>query len=130
MTATVCSKAAESDPSSVTIDHRSSRRTTPGSPAVIIGSIASVMPSASSGPRPGSPKFDLRLLVHVAPNAVAHEAANDREPRLLDHELHRRRDVADPVADAGLLDPGHERGLHASRRRCASSEISPPAYDW
>ena len=129
MTATVCSKCADSDPSSVTIDHRSSRRTTSGPWAVIIGSIASVMPSASRGPRPGSPKFDLRLLVHVAPHAVADEAADDREPRLLDHELHRRRDVADAVAHAGLLDPGHERGLARLEEALRLVRDSPTAYD-
>src|SRR5215510_10057710 len=53
--ATVCSKCAANEPSLVEIDHSSSCTTTSGPPAVIIGSIANVMPSASSGPRPGSP---------------------------------------------------------------------------
>src|SRR5215475_6787943 len=55
VTATVCSKWAEREPSAVEIDHSSSWRTMSASPAVIIGSIANVMPSASSGPRPGWP---------------------------------------------------------------------------
>src|SRR5262245_43223798 len=53
--ATLCSKCAASEWSALEIDHSSSCRTTSGPPAVIIGSIAKVMPSASSGPRPGSP---------------------------------------------------------------------------
>src|SRR5919109_3051425 len=57
VTATVCSKWAEREPSSVEIDQRSSAIQTSGLPALIIGSMASVMPGASSGPRPGSPKF-------------------------------------------------------------------------
>src|SRR5204863_9987125 len=55
--ATVCSKWAASDRSSVEIDHSSLCSTMSGPPAVIIGSIASVMPSVSLGPRPGAPKF-------------------------------------------------------------------------
>src|SRR4029079_4781640 len=42
--ATVCSKWAESDPSPVEIDHSSSWTTTSGPPALIIGSIANVIP--------------------------------------------------------------------------------------
>src|SRR6478735_1660942 len=57
--ATVCSKWAASEPSLVEIDHSSSCTTTSGPPAVIIGSIANVMPSARSGPRPGSPKLGI-----------------------------------------------------------------------
>src|SRR5690242_16139599 len=57
--ATVCSKWAASEPSLVEIDHSSSCTITSGPPAVIIGSIANVMPSASSGPRPGAPKFGI-----------------------------------------------------------------------
>src|SRR3954469_21382804 len=56
-TATVCSKCADVEPSIVEIDHSSSWRYTSGPPAVIIGSIASVMPVCSNGPLPGSPKF-------------------------------------------------------------------------
>src|SRR3954447_9868538 len=55
--ATVCSKWAASDPSVVEIDHSSSWRYTSGPPAVIIGSIARVMPSRSSGPRCEETKF-------------------------------------------------------------------------
>ena len=50
--ATVCSKWAASEPSAVEIDHSSSCRTTSAPPAVIIGSIAKVIPSESSGPGP------------------------------------------------------------------------------
>ena len=50
-------EGAESEPSSVEIVHPSSASQTSGLPAVIIGSIAIVMPSESRGPRPRSPKF-------------------------------------------------------------------------
>ena len=59
VTATVCSKCADSEPSFVEIDQRSSAIQTSGPPALIIGSIASVIPSESSGPRPGWPKFGM-----------------------------------------------------------------------
>src|SRR5262249_34992833 len=59
VTATVCSKCAESEPSDEEIDHSSACMTTSGPPAVIIGSIASVIPGSSSGPRPGEPKFGI-----------------------------------------------------------------------
>ena len=49
--ATVCSKWAASEPSTVEIDQSSSWTYTSGPPAVIIGSIAIVIPSRSSGPR-------------------------------------------------------------------------------
>src|SRR5580765_4633075 len=45
VTATVCSKWAESEPSAVEIDHSSSCRTMSAPPALIIGSIANVIPS-------------------------------------------------------------------------------------
>src|ERR687887_2193391 len=57
VTAIVCSKWAASEPSLVEIDHWSSWMYTSGPPAVIIGSIASVMPSRSSGPRYEETKF-------------------------------------------------------------------------
>jgi len=49
--ATVCSKCAASEPSTVEIDQSSSWMKTSGPPAVIIGSIARVMPGLSVGPR-------------------------------------------------------------------------------
>src|SRR5215212_4557962 len=58
-TATVCSKCAAMEPSIVEIDHSSSWRYTSAPPAVIIGSIAIVIPVWSSGPRPRSPKFGI-----------------------------------------------------------------------
>src|ERR1041385_3821090 len=53
--ATVCSKWAASDSSTDEIDQSSSWTYTSGPPAVIIGSIANVIPSCRSGPRPGGP---------------------------------------------------------------------------
>src|ERR687887_650545 len=55
--ATVCSKCAESVSSEVEIDHSSSWMTTSGPPALIIGSMANVIPGESIGPRPRSPKL-------------------------------------------------------------------------
>ncbi len=48
--ATVCSKWAERLPSCVTAVHPSSNIFTPETPALIIGSIASVIPGLSRGP--------------------------------------------------------------------------------
>ncbi len=50
VTATVCSKWAASEASEVEIDQSSSWMKTSDPPAVIIGSIAIVIPSLSSGP--------------------------------------------------------------------------------
>src|SRR5690606_8126105 len=55
VTATVCSKCADRLPSRVTAVQPSDSIFTPGLPTFTIGSIASVMPSARRGPRPGSP---------------------------------------------------------------------------
>src|SRR5207245_1584325 len=53
--ATVCSKWADSDPSSVTTVHLSSRVRISGPPTFTIGSIAMVIPGISRGPRFGFP---------------------------------------------------------------------------
>ena len=55
VTATVCSKWADKLPSRVTAVQPSESTFTAGLPMFTIGSIASVIPSASRGPRPGSP---------------------------------------------------------------------------
>src|SRR5580765_8514356 len=55
VTATVCSKCADRLPSRVTAVQPSASTFTAAFPAFTIGSIASTMPSASRGPRPGSP---------------------------------------------------------------------------
>src|SRR3954471_1657895 len=60
VTATVCSKCADSDSSSVEIDHSSSWRYTADEPALIIGSIANRRPGWRIGPWPGSPKLGIR----------------------------------------------------------------------
>ena len=54
---------------------------------------------------------DLRVLVHLAPDAVADERADDREARRLDARLDGVGDVAEAVAGAALLDGVEERGL-------------------
>src|SRR5204862_7168221 len=56
-TATVCSKCAEGDPSSVTTVHLSSTVRISGPPTFTIGSIAIVIPGTSLGPRLGLPSF-------------------------------------------------------------------------
>jgi glutamate formiminotransferase/formiminotetrahydrofolate cyclodeaminase len=53
--ATVCSKCAESDPSSVTTVHLSSRVRMSAPPMFTMGSMASVIPGMSRGPRFGLP---------------------------------------------------------------------------
>src|SRR5579885_71218 len=61
---------------------------------------------------PGVPHDEvrhLRVLVVVAADAVADEAPDDREARLLDRLLDRRRDVADVRVDLRRLDPRLER---------------------
>src|SRR3954451_4223533 len=55
VTATVCSKCADRLLSRVTAVQPSASTFTAGLPALTIGSIARTMPSASRGPRPGSP---------------------------------------------------------------------------
>src|SRR6476646_9797506 len=55
VTATVCSKWADRLPSFVTAVQPSASTFTDALPALTIGSIASTMPSACRGPRPGSP---------------------------------------------------------------------------
>src|SRR5439155_3644802 len=55
VTATVCSKCADRLLSRVTAVQPSARTFTAGRPAFTIGSMASTIPSASRGPRPGSP---------------------------------------------------------------------------
>src|SRR6266566_4699319 len=55
VTATVCSKCADSDPSWVTTVHLSSSVRIAEPPILIIGSIAIVMPGARRGPRFGLP---------------------------------------------------------------------------
>ena len=110
--ATVCSKCADMEPSAVRIVQPSSIITTMSEPAVIIGSIAMVIPSDRRGPRPGSPKFgNVRILVVVAADAVPDEAADDGEPRSLDELLDRMRDVSDPVPDDRVGDSRGERVL-------------------
>ena len=125
----MCSKCAESEPSSVEIVQPSSPSQTSGLPAVIIGSIAIVMPSESRGPRPRLAEVrDVRVLVVVPADAVADEAPDDREAGALDDGLHGVRDVADPVAEARLGDPGRERVLRDVEqplRLVASSDPTP-----
>src|SRR5437868_4165746 len=55
LTATVCSKCADRLLSRVTAVQPSASTFTAGFPAFTIGSVASTMPSARRGPRPGSP---------------------------------------------------------------------------
>src|SRR5690606_26537178 len=58
-TATVCSKWADKLPSAVTAVQLSSKMRTSSPPALTIGSMASVIPSFSFGPRPGRPKLGI-----------------------------------------------------------------------
>ena len=72
---------------------------------------------------------DLRVLVHVAADAVPDQRADDREPLGLDLALDRVRDVAEVVAGPRLLDAGEQRrpGVRraASARRRRSGRPGP-----
>src|SRR5690349_15463766 len=48
---------------------------------------------------------DLRLLVHLTPDPMTDQSADNREPLDLDGPLDRRRDVTQPLAGAHLFDP-------------------------
>ena len=71
---------------------------------------------------------DLRLLVHRAPDPVAHQRAHDREPLGLDVLLDRVGDVAEPVPDPALLHRREQRAggdlqqLRGDRRDLADRE--------
>src|SRR3954469_19253260 len=61
---------------------------------------------------------DLRVLVHLAAHPMPDQGLDDREAVGLDLALDRRRDIADVVADANLLDRLEQRfarGLHEPR---------------
>ena len=97
-------------------------------PALTIGSIASTMPSSSTGPLPGLAEVrDLRVLVHVAADAVADEGADDREPVALDALLDGVGDVAEVVAGHGLGDALEERVTGGRQQRLASVGASRSA---
>ena len=139
--ATVCSKWAASEPSAVEIDQLVVvRASTSGPPAVIIGSIASVMPSRAAGRGPAR-----RSSGSAGPRGIERPTPwptrlrTTEKPALLDHRLHGVRDVADAVAGTRLLDPGRERGLArveqplrlgvdlADRERVGASRRSKPS---
>ena len=126
VTATVNSKWAARLSSSEKTDQPSSPIRTSGPPALTIGSIASTVPSSSSGPRPGSPKFGTcgsscisrpipwptRVRITDSPfDSTERWIALETSPRWLpgDH----------------LLDPVEERVAVTSSRFLASVEIGP-----
>ena len=83
-----------------------------GPPTVIIGSMASVMPSREQRPAPRLAEIeDLRILVHRAADAVPGELADHREPGPFGHLLHGVRHVGEAIALLALLDGSIERGL-------------------
>ena len=78
MTAIVCSKWAASEPSRVTTVQPSGRTATSPLPSVSIGSIARQMPGSELHAADARPVVrDLWLLVHLGPDSVADELAND-----------------------------------------------------
>src|SRR6185369_2220915 len=89
----------------------------------------------ATGPEVG----DLRLLVHLGPDAVADELADDTEVRLCGDGLDGGRDVLDMVAGHGGGDAGHHRAagqvdeLGDLRRRVADVEgpraVTVPAVE-
>ena len=144
--ATVCSKWAERLPSAVTTVHLSPSVLVTGLPMVIIGSIASVIPSRRSGAAIGAAVVGhLRLLVEAGADAVAHQFPHDAVPRPFGHLLYRVADVSHVVPRPCLRDPGHEAFLghaheplrlrrdaaHADRRRrvgMQSLELHPDVH--
>ncbi len=110
--AIVCSKCAASEPSSVEIVQPSSAIEMSGPPAVIIGSTAMVIPFGEPRAASGIAEVrNVRILVVVAPDAVADEASHDGEAGILDDGLHGVRDVSDPILVARLGDSRRERLL-------------------
>ena len=103
--ATECSKWAERLPSFVTAVQPSSSMTTSGSPALIMGSMATTSPADSRPPLPRVPVVrDVGLLVHLPADPVPHELPDHRIAQRLDVGLHRLADVAQPVARDALRD--------------------------
>src|SRR6478609_7414175 len=67
-------------------------------------------PGLELAARPARPEVGyLRLLVHRGADPVAHELADDAEPRPSGDRLDRRRDVLDVVARGRRRDAGHHR---------------------
>ena len=79
------------------------------SPTLTIGSMAMTMPGRRSGRSPGTVVRDLRVLVHLAADAVADVLADDREALAFDVGLDGCADLADPRAGAGGADATPER---------------------
>ena len=123
--ATVCSKCAEREPSTVTIVHLSGSVRVAGPPMFTIGSIASVRPGhqLQSALRLAVVRH-LRLLVELDADAVAHEVAHHAESRRLHHLLHRRADVAEVIARHRRGDP-RLRASAPSPRAAAASPRRP-----
>src|SRR5690606_15028116 len=69
------------------------------------------LPAAYPWAACGPPVRNLRLLVHVTPDAMARVLAHDAIAVAFDERLYRARDVADFVPSARLVDPDLERLL-------------------
>src|ERR1051325_5471614 len=111
--ATVCSKWAESEPSSVTTVHLSSRVRMSAPPRFTIGSMAMVIPGTRRGARPARGLRVVRprgFLVDRRADPVSHELAHDGVPRPLGHPLDGVPDIADMIARARLRHTGREGG--------------------
>ena len=128
MIATVCSKCADSDPSSVTIVQRSA--------SVFVRRTTDVHHRLDRDRQTGHELLaalrlavvrHLRLLVELDADAVADEIAHDAESGGLDDGLHRRADVADVIAERRRGNAGVERLRVTSSSRCASALIVPTA---
>ena len=90
-----------------------------------IGSIANAIPGSSSGLVGLTVVGDLRVLVHLAADAMADEGADDREPLGADLALNRVRDVAEVVVGLDLLDCRVQRRLVVAISFSAIGETSP-----
>src|SRR4051794_22246941 len=96
VTATVCSKWAETLRSAVTTVQRSGRVRTPAPPRLNIGSMASTRPYQLEPLPPLAVVGDLRLLVGLEAHAVPDELADHAVALLVRHLLDGRAHVAQP----------------------------------
>ena len=128
VTATVNSKCAASEPSWVKTDQPSPPTRTSGLPARRHRLDREHHALFQQRPLAGRAEVrHLRLLVHLAADAVADERADDREPGALGDALDRVRDVAHAVARTRALDARVQRRLGPAQQVVGGVLISPTA---
>ena len=123
----MCSQCAASEPSVVATVQRSGSCRVSGEPAVIIGSMASVIPAdqlrALAGP---AVVGDVRVHVHLGADAVAAVAGHDAVAAGGAHRgLDRVGDVGEPATDPGGRDAVPQRGPAGLRQRRGPGPTAP-----